>query len=111
MFFIYNVPHGSKETEFGRLSQYKYRGRFSVLSRIKMCPSSYFRWYEFVKLVEFSVKVTKVTFRVSVLKTHILSLLLYLIVFQLDEKAILLKVCKLDNFELNNAPRVIDIQM
>ena len=114
MFSFYGVPHDSKETKFGRrfsISQYKNRGRFSVQSRIKMCPSSYFRWYKFVKLVEFSVKVTKVTFTVSVLNTHILSLLFYLTVFQLKEKAILLKVCKLDNFGLYNTLQVINIRI
>ena len=78
-----------------------------------MCRSSYIRWYEFAKLDEFFVKVTKVTFRISVLNTHILSLLFHAIVFQLIEKATLLKVCKLYNFELHNALKVtfIDIRI
>ena len=70
---------------------------------MEMRPSSYFRWYEFVKGDEFSLKVTKVTFRVSVSNSHIVSLLFYLIDFQLNEKAILLKVRKLDKFKLQNA--------
>ena len=69
---------------------------------MEMRPSSYFRWYEFVKVDEFSLKVTKVTFRVSVSNSHIVSLLFYLD-FQLNEKAILLKVRKLDKFKLQNA--------
>ena len=69
---------------------------------MEMRPSSYFRWYEFVKLDEFSLKVTKVTSRVSVSNSHIVSLLFYLD-FQLNEKAILLKVRKLDKFKLQNA--------
>ena len=69
---------------------------------MEMRPSSYFRWYEFVKVDEFSLKVTKVTFRVSVSNSHIVSLLFYLH-FQLNEKAILLKVRKLDKFKLQNA--------
>ena len=69
---------------------------------MEMRPSSYFRWYEFVKVDEFSLKVTKVTFRVSVSNSHIVSLLFYLD-FQLSEKAILLKVRKLDKFKLQNA--------
>ena len=38
--FCYNVPHDSKETEFGRrfsISHYKYRGSFSVMSCMEMC--------------------------------------------------------------------------
>ena len=70
---------------------------------MKMRPSSCFRWYEFVEVDEFSLKVTKVTFRVSVSNSHIVSLLFYLIDFQLNEKAILLKVRKLDKFKLQNA--------
>ena len=69
---------------------------------MEMRPSSYFRWYEFVKVDEFALKVTKVTFRVSVSNSHIVSLLFYLD-FQLNEKAILLKVRKLDKFKLQNA--------
>ena len=69
---------------------------------MEMRPSSYFRWYEFVKVDEFSLKVTKVTFRVSVSNSHIVSLLFYYD-FQLNEKAILLKVRKLDKFKLQNA--------
>ena len=69
---------------------------------MEMRPSSYFRWYEFVKVDEFSLKVTKVTFRVSVSNSHIVSLLFYLD-FQLNEKAILLKARKLDKFKLQNA--------
>ena len=69
---------------------------------MEMRPSSYFRWYEFVKVDEFSLKVTKVTFRVSVSNSHIVSLLFYLD-FQLNEKAILLKVRELDKFKLQNA--------
>ena len=69
---------------------------------MKMRPSSCFRWYEFVEVDEFSLKVTKVTFRVSVSNSHIVSLLFYLD-FQLNEKAILLKVRELDKFKLQNA--------
>ena len=65
-----------------------------------------FWWYKIVNVDEFSVKVTKVTFRISVTNTHILSLLFYLIDFQHNEKVILLKVCKLDNFELHNTLQV-----
>ena len=83
------------------------------MPRIQMCPSSYFRCYKFVKLDEFSVKITKVTFRTSVSNTHILSVLFFLIVFLFSEKAILLKAQKLYNFELHNALQVslIDIRM
>ena len=49
---------------------------FRVIPRIEMYLSTYFRCYKFVKLDEFSVKVTKVTFRISVSNTHIVSLLL-----------------------------------
>ena len=115
VFSVYDVLHNSKETEFWRhlsVSQYKYRGIFSVMSRMEICPSSYLQWYGFVKLGEFSVKVTTLTFTVSVSNTHILSLLFYLIVFHLNKKAILLKVCKLDNFESHNTLQVsfIDIR-
>ena len=40
VFSVNDVPHDSKETEFGRrfsISHYKYRGSFSVMSGMKMC--------------------------------------------------------------------------
>ena len=105
VFYVYDVPLDIEETEFERrfsISQYKYRGSFSNMSSMKMCLSRYFWCNEFVKSNEFSVNVTKVTFRIRVSNT----LLCYLIVFQLSEKDIVLKVCKLDNSELHNALQV-----
>ena len=32
---------------------YKYSDSFSVMSRMAVCSSSYFKWYEFVKVEEF----------------------------------------------------------
>ena len=40
VFSVNDVPHDSKETEFGRrfsISHYKYRGSFSVMSCMEMC--------------------------------------------------------------------------
>lgn len=85
------------------ISRYEYRVSFSVMSDMEMCLLSYFWRYEFVKVHDFSAKVIKVTFRISVSNTHILCLLFYPTVFQLIENLILLKVRKLYNFELHNA--------
>ena len=85
------------------ISRYEYRVSFSVMSGMEMCLLSYFWRYEFVKVQDFSAKVIKVTFRISVSNTHILCLLFYPTVFQLIENLILLKVRKLYNFELHNA--------
>ena len=53
------------------ISRYKYSDAFSVMSRIGVCPSSYFRCYEFLKVDEFSVNVTKITSNVIVSNTQI----------------------------------------
>ena len=40
VFSVNDVPHDSKETEFGRrfsISHYKYRGSFSIMSSMEMC--------------------------------------------------------------------------
>ena len=83
--FLFTLCHMTVwqwEKELGRqfsIPQCKYSGSFSVMFHMEMCPSSYFQWYEFVKVAEFSVKVAKVTFRTRVLNSHILPLLFYLI--------------------------------
>ena len=53
------------------ISRYKYGDACSVMSRIEVCPSSYFRCYEFLKVDEFSVNVTKITSNVIVSNTQI----------------------------------------
>ena len=53
------------------ISRYKYGDAFSVMLHIEVCPSSYFRCYEFLKVDEFSVNVTKITSNVIVSNTQI----------------------------------------
>ena len=81
MFSGCTVPPDSKETEFGssetkRLlhQQVKYRGSFSAMSRMEVCPYNYFWWcgyfrgpgVSFVTKHEFSVRVTNITSRIGV---------------------------------------------
>ena len=74
---------------------------------MEVCPYSYFLWCEyfwnpwvsFVMTDDFSVKVTKITSRIGL--TAYLSIF-YLFLTQWI-KAILLKGCKPDNFELHNS--------
>ena len=102
MMYYMTVRRPNLEKRFS-ISRYEYRVSFSVMSGMEMCLLSYFWRYEFVKVHDFSAKVIKVTFRISVSNTHILCLLFYPTVFQLIENLILLKVRKLYNFELHNA--------
>ena len=53
------------------ISGYKYGDTFSARSRIEVFPSSYFRCCQFLKLDEFSVNVTKITFNDIVSNTQI----------------------------------------
>ena len=43
MFFVNDMPHDSKETEFGKrfsITHYKYRGSFSAMFCMEMCHDS-----------------------------------------------------------------------
>ena len=63
--------------------QVKNRDSFSAMSRIEVCPYSYFRWcgyfrgpwVSFVTTDEFSVRVTKITWKIGVSWTHSLPFL------------------------------------
>ena len=74
---LYHLIVGRLKLEVVTKSQ-KYRGSFSAMLHMEVCPYSYFQWcwyfwglqVSFVMTDEFSVRVTKITSRIGVAWTH-----------------------------------------
>ena len=106
----------SKETKLGSSDEAspsagkKYRGSFSAMSRMEVCPYSYFWWYgylrgpglSFVKTDKFSVGVTIFFFKNWCLMNS-LPTFLFLTFLTQWTMAILSKGCKPDIFESHNS--------
>ena len=82
------------------------RNSFSALSRMEVCPYSYFRWWgyfrgpwvSFVTTDKFSMRVTKITSRIGVMNLQPTFLFLTYWIMAISSKA-----CKPDNFQPHNS--------